>query len=57
MKRTFTFRVDSALWEKLHIIAERNKRSANNQLEYLVENFVTAYEKQNGEISTEAEED
>ena len=53
MRRTFTFRVEDTLWKKLHFIAAKNKRSANNQLEYLVENFVSAYEKQNGAIILE----
>lgn len=50
MKKTFTFRVDDILWEKFHIISESNKRSANNQLECLVEEFIRSFEKENGEI-------
>ena len=55
MKRTFTFRVEDSLWEKFHTIANSNKRSVNNQLEVIVEQFITDFEKENGEIQIDAE--
>ena len=56
MKRTFTFRVEDELWEKFHKIANGNKRSVNNQLELLVEEFVKSHEKENGEIPLDSDE-
>ena len=56
MKRTFTFRVEDALWEKFHKISEENKRSVNNQLECLVDDFVKCYERENGEILPDSDE-
>ena len=55
MKRTFTFRVEDSLWSKFHKIASENKRSVNNQLEYLVEQFVSAYEQENGEFQIDSD--
>ena len=56
MKRTFTFRVEDALWDKFHKISGINKRSVNNQLECIVEDFVKAFERENGEIPLDCEE-
>jgi len=55
LKRTFTFRVEDELWEKFHVAAKENQRSANNQLEYLVRQFVNSFEKENGEIQLDSE--
>lgn len=55
MKRTFTFRVEDNAWEKFHAIAINNKRSVNNQLEWLVDEFIASYEKENGEIQIDSE--
>lgn len=35
---------------KISFVAKQNKRSLNAQLEYLAQNCVNAYEKENGEI-------
>ena len=49
-RRTFTLRVDDNLLDKLHYVANENRRSANNQIEVLIESFIADYEAQNGEI-------
>lgn len=52
-KTAFTFRVDSIAYEKAKLIAKRELRSANSQLEYLIIKGVEQYEKENGEIILE----
>lgn len=54
--RNYTFRVNDELWEKFHLISKKNKRSVNNQLEWIVEAFVETYEKENGEIHLDSEQ-
>ena len=49
-RKTFTLRVEEPILNKLHYIANKNKRSANNQIELLIEDFISAFEKENGEI-------
>ena len=46
----FTFRVDSVTLEKLRHIAESNFRTVNKELEMLVKQHISDYEKQNGVI-------
>jgi hypothetical protein len=55
-KRTFTLRLDDELLDKLHIVAEANSRSVNNQIEFLVKRCLSEFEKENGEILLSAEE-
>lgn len=55
MKRTFTFRVDAVVWEKFCFLADLSSRSANNQLEFLVKNWVAAYEREIEEIPIDSE--
>lgn len=49
-KRAFTMRMQPYNFEKIKIIAEHNKRSIAMQIEYLIENCITDYEKEYGEI-------
>lgn len=35
---------------KLSVIADRNKRSRNKEVEYALDNYVAKYEEENGEI-------
>ena len=50
MRRNFTLRVESVLLDKLHHAAKRNKRSVNNQIEMLIQDFIDDFEKANGPI-------
>lgn len=54
-KRVFTLRMDDGLYEKLKVIADKNKRSLNRQIEFLAEKCAEDYEKEYGEIETEKE--
>ena len=47
----FSLRISEELLEKIKFIAANNKRSANKEIEFILENAVKDYEKQNGEIS------
>jgi len=49
-KRAFTMRMQHYNFEKIKIIAEHNKRSIAMQIEYLIENCISDYEKENGKI-------
>ena len=46
-------RFETDLLDKITYIAKQNKRSFNAQMEYLAEQCVKEYEKENGPISTE----
>lgn len=46
----FSLRISEELLEKIKFIASNNKRSANKEIEFILENAVKDYEKQNGEI-------
>lgn len=43
-------RLEESTWEKISYLSKKNKRSLNSQIEYLVENYIEEYEKQNGII-------
>ncbi len=47
----FSLRISEELLEKIKFIAASNKRSANKEIEFILENAVKDYEKINGEIS------
>lgn len=49
-------RYDEILYEKTKIIAEREFRSINAQMEYFMKLGVEAYEKEHGPISLPADE-
>lgn len=44
-------RFETELLYKITHVAKQNKRSLNAQLEYLAQNCVKDYEKENGEIT------
>ncbi len=54
-KRVFTLRIEDQLYDKIRIIADKNKRSLNGQIEFLIEQCVLEYEKEYGRIETEKE--
>ena len=49
-KRPILIRVEPCNYEKFKVIADSNRRSMTNQLEYLMVKFIADYEKQNGAI-------
>ncbi len=46
----FSLRISEELLDKIKYIAEENKRSANKEIEYILEQYVKKYEKENGKI-------
>ena len=49
-KQAFTMRMQPDNFYKIKALAAKNKRSLAMQIEYLVENYIDVYEKQNGAI-------
>lgn len=47
----FSLRISETLLDKIKYIAEENKRSANKEIEYILEQYVKKYEKENGTIN------
>ena len=46
----FTFRTDAKTLEKLRYIADNNFRTVNKEMEMLVKQYISDFEKKNGEI-------
>ena len=46
----FTLRVDRRLFQKFRYVAEAEGRSANKELEQFIKRHVAEYERQNGKI-------
>lgn len=53
----FTFRVEASTLEKLRYIAESNFRTVNKELEMLVNQHISKYEKDHGSIPLSTDED
>lgn len=49
-------RLDADILSKVKVIAKRNKRSLNSQIEFVVQEYVREYEKENGVIEIDPEE-
>ena len=50
---SFSLRVSEEIIGKIKVIAARNKRSANKEMEFILEEYICAYEKANGIILLE----
>ena len=48
----FSLRISENLLEKIKLIADRNKRSANKEIEFALEQYIRKYENDNGLIET-----
>lgn len=48
----FSLRVSEELIEKIKIVAKINKRSANKEIEFVLESYIRNYEKEHGKIET-----
>lgn len=46
----FSLRIADELVDKIKELAIIHKRSANKEIEFILESYVEAYEKENGEI-------
>lgn len=49
-KPVFTLRTDKVNLDKLHRISEQESRSDNKQLEYILLQYIRAYEAEHGAI-------
>lgn len=49
-KKAFTMRLDWQNYEKFMAISKKNRRSMAAELELLVEQYISNYESQNGQI-------
>ncbi len=49
----FSLRISEDLLEKIKHIAAKNKRSANKEIEFVLEQYVEKYEALNGKIEIE----
>ncbi|WP_458119314.1 Arc family DNA-binding protein [Paenibacillus sp. Z6-24] len=49
-KKVFTLRLHEENFEKIRVIAEKNKRSIAMQIEYLIEQHIEEYEREKGKI-------
>lgn len=52
-KRQFTLRLQDENFDKIKYIAEKSKRSIAMQIEYIIEQYIEGYEKENGSINTQ----
>ena len=49
-KKSYALRVDETAFAKLKVISNFNHRSVNSQIEALIEQCISVYEKEHGEI-------
>ncbi len=49
----FSLRVAEELLDKVKLIAAANKRSANKEIEFALEQYVRAYEAEHGKVEVE----
>ncbi|MBP3414666.1 MAG: Arc family DNA-binding protein [Clostridia bacterium] len=50
IERHFGLRIDDELLKKFRYVCEYDGRSANSQILYLIRQYVSNYEKENGKI-------
>ena len=48
--KSLSIRIDDAVLDKLHIVADYEGGSANSQINILIRDCIAAYEKQHGPI-------
>ena len=48
--KSLSIRIDDAVLDKLHVVADNEGRSANSQINILIRDCIAAYEKQHGPI-------
>ena len=52
----FSLRVTEELLAKIKVIAVRNKRSANKEMEYALERYVEAFEERHWDIQIDGDD-
>ncbi len=53
----FSLRLDDEAQEKIKVIAKKQARSKNKQIEFIIHQFLEDYERVNGKIELEPEEE
>lgn len=53
--KVFSLRLNDSIYEKLQQIAKKQERSLNKQIEYLIKEYISDYEKFNGKIEIDDE--
>ena len=48
--KSLSIRIDDAVLDKLHVVADYEGRSANSQINILIRDCIAAYEKEHGPI-------
>lgn len=48
--KSLSIRIDDKMLDKLHVVADYEGRSANNQILILIRDSIEKYEKEHGEI-------
>lgn len=48
--KSLSIRIDEDMFNKLHVVADYEGRSANSQILILIRNSIEEYEKKNGKI-------
>ena len=51
----FSLRISEELLAKVKVIAVRNKRSANKEMDFALEQYVRSFEQRHGEIEIEGD--
>jgi len=51
-KRQFTLRLQDINFDKIKIIADKDKRSMAAEIEFILERYISGYEKKHGQIKT-----
>ena len=52
----YPLRIDKEIIEKAKVIAKENGRSLNKEIEYLLRNHISQYEKEHGPIQVSLDE-
>ncbi len=53
MQSQYIMRIDNDIFNKLKQVSKNESRSINKQLEFIVKEYLSKYEKENGIISLE----
>jgi len=55
--KSLSIRIDDAMLDKLHVVADYEGRSANSQILVLIRDAIEKYEAKNGEIKVGGKKD
>ena len=46
----YSLRLEAETYKKIQLISDKNKRSVNMQIDFIIESYITEFEKFNGKI-------